>query len=70
MKVERIKPEAEFVPVVVTLETQEEVDKLFALLDHCTVNRELDMENWWRPLEKYKSKGYEKYFNKFRGIIR
>jgi len=70
MKVERIKPEAEFVPVVVTLETQEEVDKLFALLDHCTVNRELGTKDWWKLLEKYKSKGYEKYFNKFRGIIR
>jgi len=70
MKVERIKPEVEFVPVVVTLETQEEVDKLFALLDHTTVNRELDIKGWWKLLDGYKSSDYKKHFNKLAGIIR
>lgn len=37
MKVERITPKPAFVPVVITLETQEEVDQLFSLVNHAAV---------------------------------
>ena len=37
MKAERVEPKQEFVPVIVTLENQEEVDALFTVANHMTI---------------------------------
>ena len=37
MKIEPLKPKPEFNPLVLTLETPEEVAALFALVNHCAV---------------------------------
>ena len=70
MKAERIEPQVEFVPVVITLETQEEVDKMFAVLVHCKINTAVSMNNWWKALNSYKTNDYRVYFDKLDEVVK
>ena len=56
MKAERLKPKQEFVPVIVTLESQEEVDALFTITNHLAIIRGLRVVNsWYETLRPFAS---------------
>jgi len=56
MKAERTEPKQEFVPVIVTLESQEEVDSLYAVTNHLKVTGVLPaLNHWWNELTPFAS---------------
>lgn len=59
MIVKQIKHE--FVPIVITIETQEELNKLFALYNYCPLVRDLDLGSVSRQLTEFKTGAYQKY---------
>lgn len=59
-----------FVPIQVTLETQEEVDKLFALANHSIINKNLQLDGWWEKLDMYRSGEYEKWHSVLQSILK
>jgi len=67
-----IKEPPKFLPVTIVLETQEEVDKMYAILVHLAVAQiatsgEINSFNvekcWWPQLEAYKSEDYKKFLD-------
>jgi|GEM_PF-2601953 len=65
MKVERIEPKPVFRPVVLTLETQEEVDKLYAMFNYNAITEALGIDTlgsrWWKKLNPFTSCGRNKF---------
>lgn len=54
MKVEQINPEPKFKPVVITLETQDEVDALVTITNYSPISRALPCtKNWYKELDGY-----------------
>ena len=54
MKAERAVPKQEFVPVIVTLESQEEVDSLYTIGNHCKIGNTLPaLKGWYRQLSPF-----------------
>ena len=70
MKAERAVLEQEFVPVIVTLESQEEVDALYAVIDHTSITSTLRvLFGWQNKLIVYRSSEYQKSWKKLDDII-
>lgn len=56
MKAKRAVLKQEFVPVIVMLESQEEVDSLFAIGNHCKIGRALPaLACWYQQLISFTS---------------
>ena len=53
-----------FEPVIVTLETQDEVDKLLAILIYSPIVETLDIVDWWESLKDYSSDNYDMFHSK------
>ena len=66
MKVEQTKLKPIFDPVVITLETQEEVDKLFAIVNFVPIHDLLEMNKLREGLLEFKSVNYIGFHNKLK----
>ena len=53
---------ATFKPVHLVLETQEEVDKIFALLNNVKLITAIEFPHAYIPLRKYYTNSYNKWF--------
>lgn len=63
MKAERKQVELKFVPVIVTLESQEEVDALYAVIDNTIVVSAIPvLQGWQVKLQDFRSNAYESLF--------
>ena len=71
MKAERAEPKQEFVPVIVTLESQEEVDALFVVGNHPRVLRTLPGLNYlWQTLQPFASSKKRDLYGDLNTIIK
>lgn len=64
--------EPEFTPVMLCLETQKEVDSIFALLNYTTIQRALDMEGVspQTALRPFSSKEYNRIRDRLSKIMK
>ena len=70
MKVNQIEPERPFKPICITLESQEDVDKVYAILDHSSIVRAFNIENWYKQLRPFRTGAYTKYHSKLMSMLR
>jgi len=60
----RIEKNEMFEPIKVVLETQEEVNALFALMNHTSITEAIPvLKGWWERLKQFKTQDYEKIHN-------
>ena len=71
MKAERAEPKQEFVPVIVTLESQEEVDALFVVGNHPQVSGMLSgLNHLWEVLQPFASSRKRSLYDDLNAIIK
>ena len=71
MKAFREEPKQEFIPVHLILETQEEVDKLFALFNHNSITKAMRIRDWHISLQPYHFRqNSDSYYAKITAIIK
>ena len=70
MKAERVESKQEFIPVIVTLESQEEVDALYAVIDHTTITSTFRaLFGWQTKLYPYRSRKYQELWKRLDDMI-
>lgn len=67
MKIETKEPK--FEPVTITLETQEEVSKMFAIFNHQTLSNALEFYNHYKSFTSICVKDYTKWHNVIESLI-
>ena len=67
MKVEKVKKE--FQPITIVLETQEKVDKIFAIVNHNNLCNALGLVDLYNMLDYYQ-KDYSPWFDKLEKAIK
>lgn len=67
MKVEKLK--AGFEPILLTIETQDELDRLFALCNHSLISDRLMLYNMQDLLHPHRSDNYVKYHNELEKLM-
>ena len=68
MKVQ--KTPKQFEPISLILETQEEIDKFYAILAHSVFSRKLELGDSYILLSDYKTKEHLKWHNQLSNIVR
>ena len=70
MKAERAVSKPEFVPVIVTLESQEEVDALYAVVNHTIINTTIPALKGWQPgLLSFRSTAYKSLHSRLEKLL-
>lgn len=70
MKAEREEHEQPFIPVIVTLESQEEVDKLFALCNNSAIYEAIGLKGWYEMLREFHTTAYNEYHTALSNIFK
>lgn len=73
MKVERTEPKKEFIPVVITLESQDEVDALQGIFQCTKISDVLEpvfSQKPWKLLKPFATEGQDVYFERIHSFIR
>lgn len=70
MKAKREKTKLKFVPVIVILESQKEVDALYAIVNHTTLNTTISaLQGWQSKLQDFRSIAYESLHSKLEKLL-
>lgn len=71
MKAERIKSKQEFISVIVTLESQEEVDSLYAIGNHTSIGNALPaLDRWYKQLGPFVGNNYRSFWDRLDAVIK
>ena len=70
MKAERAEPKQEFVSVIVTLESQKEVDVFYAIIDYTRIISLFPtVRGWQNKLQHYRSHKYQELWKRLDDMI-
>jgi hypothetical protein len=70
MKAKRAEPKQEFVPVIVMLESQEEVDSLHAIGNHCKIGDALPaLRSQYKIFDPFTSQNCHMLWRKLNNVI-
>jgi hypothetical protein len=70
MRVEKQAVKPAFEPVAIILETQEEVDKLYAVLNYAPITDAVRMDNWRVELFPHRSEASHELWLRLRDALR
>lgn len=59
-----------FQPIKIVLESQEEVNKLFAIFNYTPISEAVDIPSWWSELRPYKTDDATRFHGHLRAKIR
>lgn len=69
MTAKQLDPQPQFKPVLLTLETQHEVDAVSAIFDYSRITSAVGLKTPWMALEKFKSPAYLALYEKLSSTL-